>query len=63
MRATTIYSITVDEEKQSEVVAHGYCDDPACWCHSDSDYHDLLIHPSVTEEEIEQMYSFLGISR
>ena len=38
-----------------------YCDDISCWCHNDSEYHSMVIEPSVGEEEIEVAYTFFGL--
>lgn len=40
-----------------------YCDNPTCWCHSTVAYHDEVPHPTVSDEEITQEYTFLGLSR
>jgi len=48
-----------------EVGAHTadcpYCDDPACWCHTDVEYHELVMHPTYPDGEVEQAYGFYEI--
>lgn len=39
-----------------------YCENLDCWCHSDATYHEQVIHPVVTDEEIEMAYRFLGLT-
>jgi hypothetical protein len=38
-----------------------YCDDPSCWCHTDADYHEIVIHPQATDAEIAQAFSYFGL--
>ncbi|GHO62325.1 hypothetical protein KSC_012170 [Ktedonobacter sp. SOSP1-52] len=40
-----------------------YCDDSWCWCHSDADYHEGVVHPTSTKEDEERAFSFFGIFR
>ena len=38
-----------------------YCDDPVCWCHTDVEYHDLVMHPTYQDGDVEQAYEFYEI--
>jgi hypothetical protein len=40
-----------------------YCSDLDCWCHTSVEYHDLATELYVTDEDVEQAYSFYGLSR
>lgn len=40
-----------------------YCGDPTCWCHTDADYHDEVIHPEITEEQVQTAYHFFEIGQ
>lgn len=48
----------MDEE---HTINNPYCSDPACWCHSDVDYHEVVTHPEPTQDEIEEVYRFLEL--
>ena len=45
--------------------AHPYCRNVLCWCHTDVDYHDQVTgsFADVTEEQVEEAYSFFGVLR
>jgi hypothetical protein len=57
----------MEEEGQVVLVHEGtvvdgwYCDSLTCWCHVDVSYHEVVMHPQVTAEEVQQAYSFFGI--
>lgn len=38
-----------------------YCDDVSCWCHSTSDYHDVVTQPFTGEAEAPIAYAFFGV--
>lgn len=38
-----------------------YCDNRACWCHTNATYHECVMHAKPTEEEVKQAYGFLGL--
>ncbi len=50
--------VVLTKQDESE---NPYCGDPTCWCHTDSDYHDVVIHPAITDEEIQTAYAFFEI--
>jgi hypothetical protein len=56
---------TDDEQEEAGGDEHTpenpYCSNPACWCHSDSDYHAVVIQPVATEEQYVQARSFFGL--
>ncbi len=39
-----------------------YCDDVSCWCHSTSDYHDVVTQPLTNDGDTTIAYAFFGVS-
>lgn len=40
-----------------------YCTDPACWCHTNVEYHDLATQPYATDDDVVLAYRFYEIAR
>ena len=38
-----------------------YCGSLDCWCHTDIPYHELVTHPSATDDELTQACDFFGV--
>lgn len=54
-------SVVLPDEVHTSL--HPYCDDVACWCHTNVAYHEVVTHPEPTEEEVEASFSFFGFRR
>ncbi len=50
--------VMLTKQEESE---NPYCADPTCWCHTDTAYHDEVIHPEITNEEVQTAYHFFEI--
>lgn len=40
-----------------------YCDDPVCWCHNESSYHEQVTQPLASESDATVAYAFFGIQQ
>lgn len=52
-----------DGSDGKHTVEQPYCDDLTCWCHCDVAYHDLVVHPEYSEDDVEQAYAFYEMVR
>lgn len=55
------FPVSVDDEVHTAVCP--YCGNVECWCHTNIEYHDMVTHPSATDEDVEQAYGFYNLYR
>jgi len=60
--------LTVEDQEEAtysfddvHTASNPYCGDSSCWCHLNSDYHEIVIAPGATEEEIAGVFAFLEL--
>lgn len=52
-----------EEDNAVHTPKNPYCGDPSHWCHSDANYHAMILQPSEpTEEELAAACTVFGIA-
>lgn len=50
-------------DSELHTAEYPYCDDLGCWCHTDVDYHESVMHPVYLDGTVEQAYGFYEIEQ